>query len=373
MIEDDEYRASSQYRYWSYTEERLAQIRQKTNRLASERVKAAIRKTQITISGSSENSGNTADTPPDVPTLTAEEELKIVEWGCTKIVDMGEAMNPRIPSSIVATAIQYLRRFYLTHSPMIYHPKPIMVCALYLATKADHFYISLSKFVSELEKVTEQDVKAPEFLLLQGLKFTLDVRHPMKGLAGGHAEMLAMVQEGQLGSNSPKATSFARRVDSAADQAKGILTRAAQMTDAYFLYTPSQIWLGAMMVADSELTEVYLEHKLGNLPFDEATATFKQRVLTTIVACAKLLSSYRSPEDSTRRKELTRIRKKLTVCQDPEKVDIDAVSRGRAKLSEKRDGHGSDAEKALKKRKLEREKLEKDGEVFGPELRSISG
>ncbi|OAL34303.1 hypothetical protein AYO20_06356 [Fonsecaea nubica] len=364
MIEDDEYRASSQYRYWSYTEEKLAQIRQRTNRLASERVKAAIRKTGVPISGSSENNENTsADPAPGVPTLAAQEELKIVEWACTKIFDMGEAMNPRIPSSVVATAIQYLRRFYLSHSPMIYHPKPIMVCALYLATKADHFYMSLSTFVSELDKMTEEDVKAPEFLLLQALRFTLDVRHPLKGLLGGHAEMMAMVQEGRLGSNGPKATKFtAKRVESAADSAKGLLTRAAQMTDAYFLYTPSQIWLGAVMVADSELTQVYLEQKLNDLPFDDVTAaTFKHRVLTTISACAKLLGSYhRSQEDSSaQRKELTRIRKKLDVCHDPEKVDIDAVVKIRAgRLSEKRDSYGSDAEKALKKRKVARSEVE---------------
>ncbi|OAG38872.1 hypothetical protein AYO21_06903 [Fonsecaea monophora] len=365
MIEDDEYRASSQYRCWSYTEEKLAQIRQRTNRLASERVRAAIRKTGVPIPGSSENNENTsADPAPGVPTLTAQEELKIVEWACTKIIDMGEAMHPRIPSSVVATAIQYLRRFYLTHSPMMYHPKPIMVCALYLATKADHFYMSLPNFVSELENLTEEDVKAPEFLLLQGLRFTLDVRHPLKGLRGGHAEMMAMVQEGRLGSNCPKTTNFtAKRVDSAADSAKGLLTRAAQMTDAYFLYTPSQIWLGAMMVADGELTQAYLEQKLNDLPFDDVTAaaTFKHRVLSTISACAKLLGSYhRSQEDSSaQRKELTRIRKKLAVCHDPEKVDIDAVVKISAgRLSEKRDSYGSDAEKALKKRKVARSEVE---------------
>ena len=68
---------------------------------------------------------------------------------------------------------------------MTYHPKQIMMCALFLATKSDLWHISLHKFVTRIGKITEEDVKAPEFLLMQGLRFTLDVRHPMRGLEGG--------------------------------------------------------------------------------------------------------------------------------------------------------------------------------------------
>ncbi|KIX09449.1 uncharacterized protein Z518_00529 [Rhinocladiella mackenziei CBS 650.93] len=379
MIEDDFYRTSSQYRYWSYTQESLARIRQNTNDLASERVRAAFRRAKsanVVQNGSNDDPANgggadAADAEVDIQTLTVDEELKIVEWGCSKIIDMGEAMNPRIPSNVVATAIQYLRRFYLTHSPMTYHPKQIMMCALYLATKADHFYISLPKFVAELENVSEDDVKAPEFLLLQGLRFTLDVRHPMKGLAGGHIEMNVMAEEGQLGPIS-KSTGSAKRIGTAADQAKTLLATAAQMTDAYFLYTPSQIWLAAMMVADRELVDTYLERKLSQLPLTEAAASLEPKLVSTISACATLLASYRLPDDdSTQRREMKRIRKKLTVCQNPEKMDIVAVAR--AKAAEKREGDGSDAEKALKKRKLERERLERDGDVFGPDLKKVPG
>ena len=104
MIEDDTYRASSQYRLWSYTRQTLAQIRQTTNNLASERVKAAFRRVQAaksTENGSLSDRENVDQAPVDVQTLTVDEELKIVEWGCSKIQDMGEAMNPRIPSNVV--------------------------------------------------------------------------------------------------------------------------------------------------------------------------------------------------------------------------------------------------------------------------------
>lgn len=115
MIEDDSYRASSQYRYWSYTKESLSRIRHNTNDLASERVRAAFRRAQRTAAngaadanadtdadhGQKRQSSSIAEDLVEVQTLTVDEELKIVEWGCQKIMDMGEAMNPRIPTSIV--------------------------------------------------------------------------------------------------------------------------------------------------------------------------------------------------------------------------------------------------------------------------------
>ena len=251
-----------------------------------------------------------------------------------------------------------------------------MMCALYLATKADHFYISLPRFIAELNNVSEENVKAPEFLLLQGLRFTLDVRHPMKGLPGGHVEMSDLAEEGSLDHVEP-GKAGAKRIGAAADHAKRLLATAAQFTDAYFLYTPSQIWLAAVMVADRALAESYIEAKINGIQAlgaasDTVVDKLKQKLLATISSCAVLLESYRSPEDdAAQRKEMKRIGKKLTVCQNPEKMDIVAVAR--AKAAEKREGEsGSDAEKALKKRKLERETLQNDGDVFGPDLKDVS-
>ncbi|OCT50441.1 hypothetical protein CLCR_07069 [Cladophialophora carrionii] len=395
MIEDDIYRSSSQYRLWSYTRESLARIRQETNELAAQRVRAAFRRARSAQNGGphggdeGDAAAAAATTTGDtvIDTLTVEEELKIVEWGCSKIVDMGEAMNPRIPSHVVATATQYLRRFYLTQSPMTYHPKAILPSALYLATKADHFYLPLSRFVAELHNISEDDVKAPEFLLLQGLRFTLDVRHPMKGLQGGHVEMNVLAEEGKLGAIEPGRGSE-KRIGVAADQAKKLLATAAQLTDAYFLFTPSQIWLGALMVADRDLCEAYLNYKFeaivdaverqaGSQTSDVDIAALQTKLLATINSCAELLQSYTPPEEesATQRKEMRRIGKKLNVCQNPEKTDIVAVAR--AKAAEKREGSatgsGSDAEKVAKKRRLERERAEREGDVFGPALKDIPG
>ena len=109
MIEDDIYRSSTQYRYWSYTSEALAGIRQSTNELASERVRAAFgRIRKVDKAQHAEDSehppGNVAapaaQRMEDIDTMTVDEELKVVHWGCSKIIETGKVMSPPIPMEI---------------------------------------------------------------------------------------------------------------------------------------------------------------------------------------------------------------------------------------------------------------------------------
>lgn len=244
---------------------------------------------------------------------------------------------------------------------MDYHPRQIMTSALFLATKSDHFYIPLSRFISKLRNTGEDDVKAPEFTLMQGLRFTLDVRHPFKGLEGGVLEMLALAQEGKLKGLGAEPS---RRIYKAADETSKILRGPAQMTDAYFLYTPSQIWIAALMLADNELANMYLAAKLQGLGSDGES--LRKKLLVTLKSCSDLLGAWKSnEEDRAEMKELKRIGKKLHLCQNPEKMNIVELNR-----AQKRESDG-DAEKAEKKRrKVEGKTLQNDGDVFGPELKN---
>ncbi|ETN40294.1 uncharacterized protein HMPREF1541_04570 [Cyphellophora europaea CBS 101466] len=363
MIEDDFYRSSTQYRHWSFTHSQLSERRAVTNAHAAARVRAAFHRAQTA------NGNDASYSDGEVDTLTVDEELKIIEWGSNKIVEMGKLLHT--PSSLQSTAIQYLRRFYLTNSPMTYHPKSIIACALFLATKADHQHVSVRAFAEETN-VTEDEVKAPEFLLLQGIKFTLDVRHPFRGLEGGSVEMRELITEGRLLSGEKEAV---KRLEAAIVKAKGFLRREAQMTDVYFLYTPAQIWLAAMLMADSELTVAYLTAKFESLlasepPVGADLEALQSKLTATVRKCATMLEEYKSPEDDKKeRKELGRIGKKLAKCQDPEKTDIVAVAK--AKKAEKREGSESEREGEKKKRRTEREKLGKDGDVFGGDLKDI--
>ena len=251
---------------------------------------------------------------------------------------------------------------------MTYHPKQILTCALFLAAKTDHWHISLSSFVDKIPGTEEKDVRAPEFLLMQGLRFTLDVRHPMRGLEGGVCEILQLLDERKLRLDGPDPKN---RVGKANERASRLLTSAAQMTDAYFLFTPSQIWLGALIAADADLVSEYLSLKMDHL--GSAGGDFRAKLDLRIRSCADMLSAYKSEEDADEaeqkemKKEMKRIGRKLHLCQNPEKTDIVAVTKQKA--AEKREGSESDKERVLKKRKLERERLEQDGDVFGPSLK----
>lgn len=106
MTEDEAYRTSSQYRYWSYTRETLASHRQDTNDLASQRVRTAIRRARDgTKSHDDAENGAGKSNQRDsdkisVDTLTVQEELKIVSWFSSKIIEVGAAMEPPIPMEI---------------------------------------------------------------------------------------------------------------------------------------------------------------------------------------------------------------------------------------------------------------------------------
>jgi cyclin H len=106
MIEDEVYRTSTQYRYWSFTREQLASLRQTTNDLASERVRTAIKRARHAqrLQDDGQNGVDKNDQidldNATIDTLTVQEELKIVSWFSSKIIEIGGAMEPPIPMEI---------------------------------------------------------------------------------------------------------------------------------------------------------------------------------------------------------------------------------------------------------------------------------
>lgn len=390
MYEDDTYRSSSQFRLWSFTRQQLQERRQETNRLAAEKVRASFRRARLAgglalptngledVPGSSAPASNTATPEPipkpevegDVVPLTADEELRMLQWGCEKILELKDVLEITDDRRMVlCTAIQYLRRFYMSNSPMSYHPKQILTCAIWLAYKADHMpqdaLQAIGHFVAKLDKTTEDDVRAPEFLLMQSLRFTLDVKHPMRGLDGCASDMKRLADTDQLLVENDKGRQLKRRIDKAHQAAKTLCMKDVQMTDAYFLYTPPQIQLACLLIADKVLTMCYVDALFEQL--GTKIGPIKQKLKDAINACADMIHSYRSfADDSGMRRELAKIGKKLRKCQDPEKSDI--VSNERAKIEKgyKR-GEDSDDDRNVKKRKKE-----EDGEVFGPGLGHVS-
>ena len=176
----------------------------------------------------------------------------------------------------------------------------------------------------------------------------------------------------QPGTSIPSLESRAR-IERAHGKARAILSSSALLTDAYFLFSPPQIFLGALYIVDTPLTLFYIDLKH---PYP-SQAPIKEQVISTVQACAEEIRKGGDPGDAGVSKdemeEAIRIDKKLYFCRNPEKVDLlsanKLMKRG-ATEDEEGDGSGglgiNKREREVKKRKLEREKSFREGEdLFG--------
>lgn len=172
------------------------------------------------------------------------------------------------------------------------------------------------------------------------------------------------IQPVKEGSKKSRSTDeLVRRIQVAHGKAKEVGKSSALLTDAYFLYTPSQIWLSSLFLADEPLARFYIDTKI------PTPSALKPKLIITLQSCAEVLRfSVSASPGEAEIKALTKIDKKLFKCRNPEKVDLIGINK-----AQKRDSEGTGEnrldEKIIKKRKLEREKSEKEVEdIFGPTL-----
>lgn len=101
MTEDEIYRASTQYRLWNFTPEKLAERRTKTNALAIQQTRTAFkRKKDLAAQLSSADASATASEAEgsgtngaakagdEVECLTPEEEQTLVAYMCSNLLNM---------------------------------------------------------------------------------------------------------------------------------------------------------------------------------------------------------------------------------------------------------------------------------------------
>lgn len=176
-------------------------------------------------------------------------------------------------------------------------------------------------------------------------------------------EMLNIQPAKEGNKKSRTVDDIVRRIQMAHGKAKEVGKSSALLSDAYFLYTPSQIWLSSLFLADEPLARFYMDTKI------PTSSTIKPKLISTLKSCADLLrSSVSAKPGEAEIKALTKIDKKLFKCRNPEKVDLVGISKAQKRDSEGTGENGLD-EKIIKKRKLEREKSEKEAEdIFGPTL-----
>lgn len=125
MIEDDIYRSSTQFRLWSFTRDSLASMRATTNKVASERIRAAQKRareaaaqhrtanTSPDTTSPTSGSGNATPNPTsdaegktdaileqDVKCLTPEEEAEFVRYYCEQTLELGDTYKPPLPTMV---------------------------------------------------------------------------------------------------------------------------------------------------------------------------------------------------------------------------------------------------------------------------------
>ena len=116
MIEDTIYRTSSQFRFWSFTDKALRDIRISTNESASERVRAAISKVRqqsgtppATGPTSTSTSGAGVD-GKETECLNPEEEHILVRYYCEKTLELGDVYNPPLPTTVRVCSYSEMKR-----------------------------------------------------------------------------------------------------------------------------------------------------------------------------------------------------------------------------------------------------------------------
>ena len=257
--EDERYRQSSQYRLWSYTPSTLLELRQKTNSLAKQQIAARL--------------SQDASTPlPEF--LTAEEEAQLTKLFMVQLIQA--AIFCELPTEIRATAAIFLQRFYVTNSIMTYPPAELLKTSLFFACKSEGSMWQSGRLAEKFPNTTGEQVLAGEFLLCQGIRFAFDIRHPFRALDGAILEL-----KKRLPAESE------RRIRKAHVDAREVLKYSSLVTDAYFHYTPSQIMMAALMIADSELVDMLFE---GSSELVE-NAELTRKIRSTIQECKALLET----------------------------------------------------------------------------------
>ncbi|KAF5374784.1 hypothetical protein D9758_000140 [Tetrapyrgos nigripes] len=286
------YEASTQFKHWRYSQESLADVRSKLNEAAV----AVIRQTfEAYEPGSSSN----------VSFLNANEEHLLVTFYVTRITQL--CGHFRFPEEVEATAATYLKRFYLKNTVMDWHPKNVMLTALFLATKTTNNPISLEAYTHNIPNTSPSDVLDLEFLIAQSLGFEFAVWHAHRALWG--ICLTSALQ--QLPSIPPD---YAKSQSSVYDTALNHV-RASRLTDAEFLYTPSQIALAAFSLTAPEIAQQWLESKQ---TLSESSPTkIGSGVLGSIETIKSIIINAGQRPETEAVREVDR---RLRLCKNPEKV-----------------------------------------------------
>ncbi|KAG8756751.1 hypothetical protein FRC14_002678 [Serendipita sp. 396] len=311
---------SSQFRHWRFSQRTLLEQRTKMNESAVN----AIRNTfEADEPGSSEG----------IQFLTAQEEHHLVTHYVSKITQL--CQHFRFNEEVEATAMTYLKRFFLKNTVMDWHPMNVMLTTLFLAAKTTNNPISLEAYVAQLPKTSPSDVLDLEFLVAQSLSFEFAVWHAHRALWGIWLDLQTLPDV------RPEAIKDI--YNAAVDH-----VQSSRLTDAEFIYTPPQIALASLYLASESLGSQWARAK-------GMSAT----EMDVIKEVAHLVSSevFRVDQEQVRE-----IDKRLRTCKNPEKVPGTAAYK---KKQEAAEAHAASKRDKKHKAEKERESAKMEVDVFG--------
>jgi hypothetical protein len=152
----------------------------------------------------------------------------------------------RLRWRVVATTIEFFKRFYLYNSMLAYDPRIIMLGCIYLAGKVEHYYIRPKDILKIYDKCTEKELFDAEMLLLQGIGYELKINHPLNcnhTLLADYKRYCSSpeVLEG-LQKNAMSDDALSKEEQAAAMQAwqkdSDDYLRVLQLSDASLIYNP---------------------------------------------------------------------------------------------------------------------------------------
>ncbi|KAG6868088.1 hypothetical protein C0993_007667 [Termitomyces sp. T159_Od127] len=285
------YELSTQFRNWRFSPEHLAHLRFSLNAAAV----SAIRHTL-----ESEKPGSSAV----VSFLTADEELLLVKLYVTKITQL--CGHFRFPEEVEATAISYLKRFYLKNTVMDWHPKNVM-CVYCEEITGVPTYLGPRRQMSSilnfwLRRAWDSNLQSGMLTEPYGaLSWTC-----RSGILPQFIQSLTSAGKNYLGSLPDHRTLY-----------ESALThvRASRLTDAELIYTPSQIALAAFALAAPDLAIQWANSKLRTDPTVPAVSI--DTLFHQIDLLKSLIASVGHPPDVEAVREVDR---RLKLCKNPEKI-----------------------------------------------------
>jgi cyclin H len=313
MISDDPYRASTQYRLFSYPS---------PQDLLTQRTKT--------------NGQSLSQLPTDSTYLSVTEEVELVDYYVDRLWDLCRLFqvpsHVRVSSTlsilllIQATATSFLLRYYLHNTPLTTHPKHLILTALFLAAKTENAFIPIDYFRKQLPaSVDSSQLTSLEFPLSSGLQFSYTVWSCLRPLWGFGLEIMELLNGGAL--NLEK------------DDERKVMDDARQWaleslrTDAQFLYTPPQIALACIFHFNQELVRRFLSIKfppgcvlsptMKTTPRNSTIETAQNgmqedaahKLMATVVECDRLISDRLAVVKERSRGYVTSIDKKLWQCK----------------------------------------------------------